>query len=209
MELKLKFALLKTRGLAITSFSRVHLARAWFRFYMQFGWATWLIVISLGGLLITISLQYQFISKEGIVRRQIAVLSHYEEENNIMRNREALRAFESKLVDLASAPFVIETLLRQASQENLSSQRGAYRLEEPLHSSYSKLYMRIPVKGDAHSVERFINSVLNANEVIALRQLSFKREQATSPIVEADIEWILYCKPKELEVLSTSSSDKE
>jgi len=108
-----------------------------------------------------------------------------------MDGRERLRAFEAHLVPHEEIPNVLQNLFRLADAENLTLQRGEYKVEPDSNGGFIRYRMILPVNGGSSAVYRFIQAALLAHGALALDSVQFRRERIDAQNVEARIQWIL------------------
>ena len=102
-----------------------------------------------------------------------------------------LRQFENHLLPHDNIPDTLQDLFRLADTENLTLQRGEYKVEPDEPGGFVRYRMILPVKGDAQAIYRFIQSALEAHKALALDSVQFRRERIESKDVEARIQWVL------------------
>jgi hypothetical protein len=112
--------------------------------------------------------------------------------------RERLEAFEAHLVPHKDIPDILQSIFRLAGAENLTLQRGEYKVEPDPYGGFIRYRMILPVKGDATAVYRLILAALSAHRALALDSIQFRRERIDASDVEAQIQWVLLTRLPEL-----------
>lgn len=90
---------------------------------------------------------------------------------------------------------VVQSLLSLASQFGLVLPKGSYQFQVTDASTVARYRMVLPVQGSATQVRRFMSAALKSHPSLAMEGLQLMRDQASSPAVEARIEWVLYTRP--------------
>lgn len=109
--------------------------------------------------------------------------------------RSRLQAFAEHLLPHRDIPRVVEEILLLAESHGLSIERGEYRMQAEHAGRFMRYQMALPVKGDARTVQQFIQAVLLAQKSLAMESVQFKRLQGDSPEIEARIQWVLFVAP--------------
>lgn len=101
------------------------------------------------------------------------------------------QSFYDVLPEQREANNKIGVILDVATDTGLVIDKVEY--EQPLSSSPLMQYqIKLPLTGSYMQIRRFINQVLNAMPSIALSDLSLKREDISSEVIDARIQFTLY-----------------
>lgn len=110
-------------------------------------------------------------------------------------DRQQMVRFIEGLPAANDTPGVVQSLLTLASQFGLVLPKGSYQFQVTDASTVARYRMVLPVQGSATQVRRFMSAALKSHPSLAMEGLQLTRDQATSPAVEARIEWVLYTRP--------------
>jgi hypothetical protein len=87
----------------------------------------------------------------------------------------------------------ISVILNAATNAGLSLEKVEY--EQPLtHSPIAQYQIKLPIKGSYTQIRQFINEVLNSLPTIALDDISMSRDDITTDVLQARIQFTLYLK---------------
>src|SRR6218665_1414104 len=101
-----------------------------------------------------------------------------------------LRRFERILLPHDEIPQLVQDLLQWAQDEGLSIERGDYQADADSEGGFMRYRMSLPVRGKSTAVHRLILKALSAQKNLTLESLQFKREQVSSEVIEARIQWL-------------------
>lgn len=156
------------------------------------GWAT--LLLTLVGAAAATLLQQQ-LAEIGMLESQLAERSYQRKSLQVQPDvvledgRTRLEAFEKYLLPHEDIPTAVQELLRLAEIENLSISQAEYRVQPDMAGGFLRYRMTFPVKGEAPSIRRFIQSALRAQPTLALESIRFKRESIELSEIEAQIQW--------------------
>jgi hypothetical protein len=105
--------------------------------------------------------------------------------------RARLKAFDDYLPPHDDIPTVVQDLLNQAEDLRLVLARGDYRAQPDLQGGFMRYRMSLPVKGDAPTVLKLMQSALQSHKTLALESVQFKRARVESTDVEVRLQWVL------------------
>jgi hypothetical protein len=105
--------------------------------------------------------------------------------------RARLKAFDDYLPPHDDIPTVVQDLLNQAEDLRLVLARGDYRAQPDLQGGFMRYRMSLPVKGDAPTVLKLMQSALQSHKTLALESVQFKRARIESTDVEVRLQWVL------------------
>lgn len=166
------------------------------RLVRRIGWGGIVLIVATGVSLLA-WLQWQH-AEERLDRMRVALEAQPDSELNtgkpaasVTDGRERLRAFDAHLVSHEDIPDVLQSLFHLADAENLTLQRGEYKVEPDSYGGFIRYRMILPVNGDSSAVYRFIQAALSAHGALALDSVQFRRERIDAKNVEARIQWIL------------------
>lgn len=105
---------------------------------------------------------------------------------------ERIRAFVEFFPERKDVPYWIQKIHTVADQQQIVLERGDYR--RPTSESPLPVPLRItlPVKGSYTQIRRFVTAALAEVPTLALDEISFQRQNARDPRIEAQIRFILY-----------------
>ena len=87
----------------------------------------------------------------------------------------------------------ISMILNAATNAGLSLERVEY--DQPLsHHPVTQYQIKLPVKGSYVQIRQFINEVLNAIPTIALNDVSMRRDDVATDVLDTKIQFTLYLK---------------
>lgn len=87
---------------------------------------------------------------------------------------------------------VIQAVRQVAVAQGLSWTQADYRLTPLSADSLSTLTIRTTLKGPYQKIRKALNTVLNKQPALALRELTITRPNADTPDVEAKVQMVLY-----------------
>jgi len=105
--------------------------------------------------------------------------------------RARLKAFDDYLLPHDDIPTVVQDLLNEAEDLRLVLARGDYRAQPDLQGGFMRYRMSLPVKGDAPTVLKLMQSALQSHKTLALESVQFKRARIESTDVEVRLQWVL------------------
>lgn len=120
------------------------------------------------------------------------------ESTDVLGAVDELSAFERDLLDYGDIPDTLRDLIVLAQANHLVLSRGEYQAQINSRGQFLRYQMTLPVRGEAHAVERFILEALVKNKTLALDSVQFKREGRSSTDLEAKVQWVLLTRlPKD------------
>lgn len=91
----------------------------------------------------------------------------------------------------------VSEILNAAENGGLTPLKSAYLTRPVAQSRMSKCQIKLPLVGRYQAIRKFITDVMNAQPTIALSDFNFRREDLSSNVVNANVEFILYTKADE------------
>lgn len=104
----------------------------------------------------------------------------------------ALKAFYRVLPQESSAPEHISAIFNAADASGIDLDKVEYALVREHTAGLSRYQVILPVQGTYPDIRRFIIELLNTMPALAINELSFKREDVSSPEVEARVRLTIY-----------------
>jgi hypothetical protein len=108
------------------------------------------------------------------------------------RPEDALASFYGYFVSREEAFAALSAIYTAADAEGLSLDTGEYRLSRDRGARLLRYQIVLPVKGSYPKIRQFVARALNEAPGIALEDLSLRRENAQSNVVEARVQLALY-----------------
>ena len=105
-----------------------------------------------------------------------------------------IKAFQQFLLPYNRIPSAVKDMLQLASKQGLTNLRGDYKAQVDSQGEFLRYQMVIPVTGNIHSINKYIQHVLVAHKTLALENIKFKRERADVGKIEARIQWVLFTR---------------
>ncbi len=163
-------------------------------FWQTLGWKG-----SIGLLLIIGSLSYLIIvavpkaQQLQVLQTELAAVKANPKKNISNQNEQSdiAKIFYDVLPTKTEASSKISAILRVATDNGLVINKVEY--EQPLSaSSLIQYQIKLPLTGSYMQIRQFINQVLNTLPSIALNDISLKREDIATDLVDAQIQFTLY-----------------
>lgn len=88
-------------------------------------------------------------------------------------------------------PDVLERLFELGLEERLLLSRGEYRPQTDEAGQLVRYRMTMPIKGNAASVQRFMERALAGNRSLVFESVQFRRDRIQAEQVEAIVQWTL------------------
>ncbi len=102
-----------------------------------------------------------------------------------------LEKFEQVLPAQDDIPDVLERLFELGLEERLLLSRGEYRPQTDEAGQFLRYRMTMPIKGNAPSVQRFMERALAGNRSLVFESVQFRRDRIQAEQVEAIVQWTL------------------
>ena len=106
------------------------------------------------------------------------------------------RRFLARLGDAEALPTQLNVIYGIAARRGLQLSSGQYKASIDPSGAYSIYEIRLPVDGTYPSLRGFCEDVLLALPNATLDSLSFKRDSAGSPTLQANTQFTLYLTPR-------------
>ena len=106
------------------------------------------------------------------------------------------RRFQARLGDSAALPAQLNVIYGIAARRGLQLSSGQYKASLDPSGAYSTYEIQLPVEGTYPSLRGFCEDVLLALPNATLDSLSFKRDAAASPTLQANMQFTLYLTPR-------------
>lgn len=111
-------------------------------------------------------------------------------------SRKRHTAFLALLVEEAQAPRVVQALMASADRSGMSLTQAEYRPGPARDGGVATLEIRLPVKGGFVEARRFIADVLASQPAVAVRDVSFRRENVGSGVVEGQLGLLVHLRSR-------------
>lgn len=112
------------------------------------------------------------------------------------RDPQKWQRFQAHLGDAAALPAQLDVIYGIAARRGLQLSTGQYKASlDPSHA-YSSYEIRLPIDGSYPALRGFCEDVLLALPNATLDSLSFKRDAAGSPTLQASTQFTLYLTPR-------------
>lgn len=109
---------------------------------------------------------------------------------------ERIRDFIEFFPERKNVPYWIQKIHTAADKEGIVLERGDYRRPSGEGPVPMPLRITLPVKGSYAQIRRFITATLAEVPTLALDEVSFQRQSARDPRIEAQIRFTLYTGDK-------------
>jgi hypothetical protein len=101
-------------------------------------------------------------------------------------------AYYGYFVSRAEASAALQAIFVAAQLEGIDLETGEYRLGRERGSRLLRYQVVFPVKGSYPSIRRFVARALNEAPGVALDDLTLRRENVQSRVLEARVQFTLY-----------------
>lgn len=170
------------------------------RFLTLFGWAGWggLILLGFGiafylGAVKPARLAVEEADvRETTLKRTLVRESHRAESAVTLTPAAQLAKFYAYFPDVQSIPEWLDRLYAIAIGESVVLAQGEYRLIRDADGKMLRYQITLPVKGSYLQIRSFIVNVLNDLPIVALDDISFRREAIGRAQLEARIKFTLF-----------------
>lgn len=102
-----------------------------------------------------------------------------------------LAAFYRNFPNVAHIPDALEALNRNAAAQGVQLEQGEYRLLPAGADKLARYEMTLPVKGDYPRLRTFLAQMLADWPSLSLDSVSFQRQKAGDPLLEAQVKFTL------------------
>lgn len=113
-----------------------------------------------------------------------------------LSRNERIRAFVEFFPERRDVPHWIHQIHSVADKEGIVLERGDYRRPTGEGPLPIPVKITLPVKGSYAQIRRFITATLAEVPTLALDEVSFQRQNARDPRIEAQIRFSLYAGDK-------------
>ncbi|CAB1369756.1 hypothetical protein [Denitratisoma oestradiolicum] len=103
-------------------------------------------------------------------------------------------AFKDRLRPKGDVPALLRIIFAEARQHRLQLNQMDYRPEHHTHGEYLSYHMTAPVKGAYGDIRAFVHALLLQAPALALNGISFRRDDARSPMTEARLQFVVYLR---------------
>jgi Tfp pilus assembly protein PilO len=176
--------------------------RLHFRYWVhKWGWTT-----DVGVVLILGSLLFYFLGDVPATRQlqKMAILAadmhtaDGQRKKNWMQEspRAIVQTFYRSLPPETAIPDLMEKIFDAASDSDLSTENGEFKLFRQKEADFSRYQIILPVQGSYADIRKFSNRVLQEIPSVALDDIGFSREDVHNPEVKAQIRFTLYLRMK-------------
>lgn len=109
-----------------------------------------------------------------------------------------LQLFQYNLLSIPDLPQVTAVLTEEAQRLHLVIERADYQMVRVTGGGFSGYRVTLPLKGEFGVLREFVMAVLQRLPSAALRNIKINRDSVGNPVVEAQMEWVVFCKDEEL-----------
>lgn len=113
-----------------------------------------------------------------------------------LRDLQKWQRFEVLLGDAATLPAQLDVIYGIARKHGLQLSTGQYKAKLDPSNAYSAYEISLPIDGPYPSLRGFCEDVLLALPNATLNSLSFRRDAAGSPTLQANTQFTLYLTPR-------------
>jgi len=108
-----------------------------------------------------------------------------------------LQHFHDALLAPTDLPQVTAILTEEAQRLHLVIERADYQLARVSGGGFSGYRVALPIKGEFSLLREFVLAVLQRLPSAALRNIKINRDSVSNPVVETQMEWVVFCKDEE------------
>jgi len=166
----------------------------------KLGWPGWLgLLLLLVSLLLTLVLVRPQISKLKTLTADINELKTNPNINKLEIKADNQFDIEQRFYALLpqenEANNKVAEILHAATNAGIATNKVEYSYQS-LSATLIKHQIRLPVQGSYVQIRQFINAVLNSLPTVALNDISMKRENIGSDLIEANIQFTMYLRKR-------------
>jgi len=166
----------------------------------QLGWAGWLgLFLLLFSLLIMVTVIRSQANKVETLTADINELKTNPNINKLEIKADTQFDIEQRFYALLpqqnEANNKIAEILHAATSVGITPNKVEYSSQSP-SATLIKYQIRLPVQGSYVQIRQFINAVLNNLPTVALNDISMKRENIGSDLIEANIQFTMYLRKR-------------
>jgi Tfp pilus assembly protein PilO len=108
----------------------------------------------------------------------------------------ALAHFDERFPDERRITAALARLRAVAARSGIALERGEFKVQAGSDDALAQYAMVLPVKAEYRALRRFVRELLREQPAIALDEVSVRRDDAKSPLVEAQLRLVLFVAPK-------------
>lgn len=131
---------------------------------------------------------------EANFRAQAVVRAQPAESHLAQQVRTRYDEFRLRLAPLNEHRNHLKALFKEAADSGVSLSQGDYRLQPDSDCNCQALQITLPIRGTYPQIRAFVDAALAKIPPLSLDEISFRRENVKSPVVEAQLRLTLYLK---------------
>lgn len=108
------------------------------------------------------------------------------------RAESPLRQFQARLPDERRITAELGRFHALAIRHGLVLERGEFKITSAANDPVSQYAMVMPVTADYRTLRKFIREVLRSQPALALEEISLRRDDPASPVVDARLRFVLF-----------------
>lgn len=108
------------------------------------------------------------------------------------RAESSLRQFEARLPAERRITAELGRIHSLAVRHGLVLERGEFKITSTANDPVSQYAMVMPVTADYRTLRKFIREVLRSQPALALEEISLRRSDPKSPVVDARLRFVLF-----------------
>lgn len=105
-----------------------------------------------------------------------------------------LAAFEASLPGAPGALAAIDTIHRSAAAHGVALSAGEYRLAQEAKAPWQRYQITLPARASYPKLREWLGDVMNAVPAAALDEISLRRDDAGSALVDARVRMTLFLR---------------
>lgn len=107
---------------------------------------------------------------------------------------ERYEAFRTRLGESAGRGELLKALFAEAARAGIALSQGDYQRLSDTDGGYQKQQLTLPVRGAYPQIRKFVDTVLEKLPAASLDEISFRRDNVRSPVIEARLKLTIYLK---------------
>lgn len=139
--------------------------------------------------------------RELLVKRQLLMhnlVTLREEVTKVVPQLQTVNipSIESKLPGVGDLTGILSNISRMAHEQGLAVSAADYKLVRETDAAIAQYAISFDVTGQYIPVRSFLQTVLNEEPALALRQISFARTKPTATALQSKISMTVFIRPK-------------